>query len=44
VGAKPIKKVAAKSQERTKAPSAEPSTHVDLMAWTRRVHAGQGHH
>lgn len=44
VGAKPIKKVAAKSQERTKAPPAEPSTHVDLMAWTRSIHAGHGHH
>jgi len=44
VGAKPIKKVAAKSPERTKAPAAEPSTHVDLMAWTRSIHAGHGHH
>lgn len=43
VGARPIKKVAALSQARTKAPPSEPSTHVDLMAWTRRVHAGHGH-
>ncbi len=44
VGAKPIKKVAAKPQARTKARPSEPSTHVDLMAWTRSIHAGHGHH
>ncbi len=40
VGAKPVKKVAARSQERTKAPPSERSAHVDLMAWTRSIHAG----
>jgi len=40
VGAKPVKKVAARSQERTKAPPPERSAHVDLMAWTRSIHAG----
>jgi Cu(I)-responsive transcriptional regulator len=44
VGAKPVKKVTAKSQARMKAPPSEPSTHVDLMAWTRSIHAGHGHH
>jgi Cu(I)-responsive transcriptional regulator len=44
VGAKPVKKVAARSQERTKAPPSERSAHVDLMAWTRSIHAGPGHH
>ena len=44
VGAKLIKKVAARSQERTKAPPSERSAHVDLMAWTRSIHAGPGHH
>jgi Cu(I)-responsive transcriptional regulator len=44
VGAKPIRKVAAKSQERPKAPPSEPSVHVDLMAWTRSHHAGHGYY
>ena len=44
VGAKPIRKAAIPSQTRTKAPPSEPSTHVDLMAWTRGIHAGPGHH
>ncbi len=44
VGSKPIKKVAAKSQARMKARPSQPSTHVDLMGWTRSIHAGHGHH
>jgi hypothetical protein len=44
VGSKPIKKVAAKSQARMKARPSQPSTHVDLMAWTKSIHAGHGHH
>lgn len=44
VGAKPVKKTAAKSPQRKKALPSEPSVHVDLMAWTRSIHAGHGHH
>lgn len=44
VGTKPIRKAAAKPQARTKVPPTEPSAHVDLMAWTRSLHAGHGHH
>ena len=43
-GAKPVKKVVARSQARTKAPPSQPSAHVDLMAWTRSIYAGHGHH
>ena len=44
VGAKPVRKPAAKSHT-VKAPTrAEPASHIDLMAWTRGIHAGQGHH
>lgn len=44
VSAKPVKKAAARSPGRTKALPSEPSVHVDLMAWTRSIHAGHGHH
>lgn len=44
VGAKPVRKAAAGSQARTKARPSEPSAHVDLMAWTRSIQAGHGHH
>lgn len=44
VDAKPMRKPAAKSHT-AKAPSrSEPASHIDLMAWTRVIHAGQGHH
>ena len=43
VGVKPVRKVTAKSPERKKTRPAEPSTHVDLMAWTRSIHAGHEH-
>jgi len=44
VGARP----ASKSRAKPAAPKArtrvEPTAHVELMAWTRRVHASHGHH
>lgn len=44
VGAKPIRKSSAKSAGSKNAPHRESGAHVDLMAWTRGLHTGHGHH
>jgi Cu(I)-responsive transcriptional regulator len=50
VGAKPVRKPAHASNgssaraSRKDTPAPDAQTHVDLMAWTRAVHGGPGHH
>jgi len=43
VGARPVKRGAASPAARTKPARAEPTSHVDLMAWTHRVQSRQEH-
>ena len=40
VGSKPVRKSGARAGEPRKPASGESTAHVDLMAWTRRVHLG----
>jgi Cu(I)-responsive transcriptional regulator len=43
VGSKPIRKPGTKSSSKGSA-QRESGTHADLMAWTRGLHTGHGHH
>lgn len=44
VGAKPVRKKAAKQQRRTVEHPPRNSAYADLMAWTRNVRSGRKHH
>jgi Cu(I)-responsive transcriptional regulator len=44
VGAKPVRRGAARTAEPRKEERAGSSSHADLMAWTRNLHRDHGHH
>lgn len=44
VGARPVRKPAAKSHTAKAPTQTESASHIDLMAWTQGIHAGLGHH
>ena len=44
VGARPVRKSGRKPAAAQPSARAGSSAHVDLMAWTRNIHAGQGRH
>ena len=43
IGGTALRKTAGKGSPARPAPRAEPASHVDLMAWTRNIHASRGH-